>query len=343
MDAGLPPGALLSGRGPGAARLARCLQRWSGSPAAELGAAIAARVGDCPTFAAAGDDPFAWAAGAACGAEDPLAAVRGDADLAFALPVADDARAIGTLRVSEDGRLAGTLAVDLSPEPGLASLFVPAAAPPGEPVLSNALAVAHARVRVEGGIDPGALLPDQGAGAEMFRLGGSVLAGTALDGTWELALYAPPPGDPVPRPVAAVGVRSRGVAVAGMERFLADVEAQWDVRRVPYTHEGRAGACLPGLQLLPTLAPCYVATERALVLAWDAASLEHALRGGARPAAAEVAIDLDALPGADRVVRAAMGWPPDVPPYPWGRIELRAARDASRLVLGWASARGCDA
>jgi hypothetical protein len=305
---------------------------------------VASRAAACELFSATAASPAEWGGVAGCTTEDPLAALRGDADVAFAIPAGETTRAVGRIRVAAGGAIEAEVRFDLPGEPSVAAAWAPAVDPPGDPVLADALAVVHARVRAHGGLDPAALAPRDASAAQMFRLGGSVLSGALLDGTWELALYAPPPGDPVPRPVLAVGVRSAAAAQAAMGHFLADVEAQWDVRRVPYAFQGNAGACLPGLQLLPTLAPCYVGTADALVLAWDQASLEHAIRaGGVRSLASDAALDLDVLRGADVVVRAAMGHAQAVAPYPWGRVAVDLAREENHLVVRASSARGCGA
>ena len=49
------------------------------------------------------------------------------------------------------------------------------------------------------------------------------------------------------------------------------------VRRSDFALGAAAGACLRDLNVLPELAPCYVATERALVIGWNEASLTPAL------------------------------------------------------------------
>ena len=99
------------------------------------------------------------------------------------------------------------------------------------------------------------------------------------------------------------------MAESALHALLDDVEDSWSVRHEPLSLAGTRGACLPELNLLPGLAPCALATERAIVLGWDAASLRHALgeTPSAQPqtaTAARAEIDLSRLHEADRRLAA---------------------------------------
>ena len=70
-----------------------------------------------------------------------------------------------------------------------------------------------------------------------------------------------------------------------MEQFISDLEDAWPVQRSPFAVGAARGACLIELNLLPGLAPCFVATEHALVIGWNPVSVRAALAndGAAAP------------------------------------------------------------
>jgi hypothetical protein len=128
-----------------------------------------------------------------------------------------------------------------------------------------------------------------------------------------------------------------------MEAFLEKIRESWPVRRTDFAVGGARGACLLELKLLPDLAPCYVATERALVVGWNPASLRLALGAGSGPAdglggPGALVLDLARVEETDAMLRARL---PDgrqlLPPqaYPWQRLWLSGARapDGIRLEL----------
>ena len=87
-----------------------------------------------------------------------------------------------------------------------------------------------------------------------------------------------------------------------MERFLDDVTEAWPIQREPHELQGRTGECLGNLNVLPDLAPCYVATDRALILGWNRRSLELALLtepDRSRRGSSRAVIHLDRMPEAD--------------------------------------------
>jgi hypothetical protein len=127
-----------------------------------------------------------------------------------------------------------------------------------------------------------------------------------------------------------------------MERFVADLQAAWPVRRSDFAVGAAEGACLLDMNLLPDLAPCYVATEGALVVGWNPASVRMALgvaeRGpraaGAPHPGAGLTLSLERFPEADaRFARLA---PPNVslPPigvYPWRRLNADGVREGDAV------------
>jgi hypothetical protein len=105
----------------------------------------------------------------------------------------------------------------------------------------------------------------------------------------------------------AVGFSLKDPAVAAMERFVSDLQAAWPVRRSDFAVAGARGACLLDLNIMPDLAPCYVATESALVIGWNPASLRKALAadGATARTAGDIhpqgglSVDLQRFPEAD--------------------------------------------
>ena len=126
--------------------------------------------------------------------------------------------------------------------------------------------------------------------------------------------------------------RMRTVAVAAMEAFVREVERTWPVHRSPFRVGECDGACLLDLRILPEFAPCYVATNRALVVGWNPTSIRLALAASAVPGDAPssgVVVHLDRFGEADRRLRAAFA--PDLPPldldYAWDRIVAQSWKE----------------
>jgi hypothetical protein len=171
----------------------------------------------------------------------------------------------------------------------------------------------------------------------------------ALDGVWEVAIYLPEEGDPMPRSALALNFSHRSTAVAAMEEFIGDLRESWPVTRT-FVRLGEAeGACLLDLAIMPGLAPCYVATERALIVGWNPASLRKALdgRGDERDGLGDTGgaiIHLDRFANADRILSSALSidTSPHSTQYPWKRITAKGARDPSgfRLRLRFESGLG---
>jgi len=146
----------------------------------------------------------------------------------------------------------------------------------------------------------------------------------------------------------ALGFSLRSAAVAAMERFIADLQQTWPVHRSDLALPAGAGACLPDLNILPDLAPCYVATDDALIVGWNPASLARALQASrSEPKASEVDkgsefisdaparldLDLALIQRADDLLARAL--PGASPPlrWPWSRVLASGGEQDGALVL----------
>lgn len=345
VDAGLPEGALVYGSRVAVERLLECASQFRGSVVAERAMAKRAEIGTCAFVSAAAPSASEAFENLSCASDGHPLASRGEAGaIAFALPTAEGRRAVGTLRVASDGRFTGQALVDSDPEGSASDLFV-GGGDPGPAVLNDDEAFFHVRLKPSGGIDLASLTPPESQASKMFRLRNSLFAGALFDATWEAALYLSEPDHSAPRMSAALGIRSRDAARAAMESFVTDVQSQWDVTRTDFSALGFTGACFRDLNLLPRLAPCYVVTDRALVLGWDSGSVEHALaRNGA--SVQGFVLDASALTAADaRIAEAETRrgrTPGDAPiDYPWGRIRASGEREGRRVRWTFESSGGC--
>ena len=343
-----PPGALLVGRAAALRGIASELARLEGTPVAREADAFAKALPECETLEAHAAQASLAALRAGLRCADPagaLAAVHRDLgarDLAFAWPLGDG-RATGTADLSAAGDLDLEIELPAGAFGGPRALLRPGAAPPGPAVLGGADALVHARLRPEGGIDLPALLADGSQADQLFALRSQLFGAAVLDGTWELALYLPGEGERVPRAALALGIRHRAVAEAAAARFLDELEVAWPVRRTPFALGGAPGACLLELRLLPGLAPCYVATERALVVGWSPASLRKALDGSATalPASGGLVAELARLPAADARI-AAPELPVGAPVFPWRRLVAEPLHAGASVGLRLALAAPAD-
>ncbi len=281
-DAEWPEGLLLSARAPALARLLAQMQSLEGTPLARYAAAVERARPDCASLEArVTNGRWSDLAEALDCAEThgPLAALhraRGDADLAFAIPTRDGTRVLGTGR-GRDGHLALDLHWPAAPSEGAFALLLPGAESAGPALLGAPERVVHARVRPAGGLDVAALVAPDGQGDRLFKLRSDLLSGAVLDGTWEGAVYLPQPDHQMPRIALALGFRVRRAALAAAERLVSNLESTWPVHRSPIRVGDAAGTCLLDLNIMPEFSPCYVATQRALVVAWNPSSLRAAL------------------------------------------------------------------
>jgi hypothetical protein len=343
VDDGEPEGALLVARRDALASLLSRLEALDGTPLSRAAAGFAADLPDCAVLEA-------WAAtgrvadllpALTCRTQpSPLEALhraRGERDLVFVLPVGDGPPLRGSARL--DG---GDVALELRwrdpPEHGALGLLLPGHEVSGPDLLAAGGRLAHARVRPEAGLDVAALVPADSQADRLFRMRADLFAGAVLDGTWEGALYLPRSGGTVPRAALALGFGLRAPAIAAAESFVADLTSTWPVRRVDFAHDGAPGACLLDLKILPELAPCYVATDRALVVGWNAGSLEVALAlADASTAEDETAgrmeIDLALFAEADALLARHLDPEarPRVAHWPWRRLLARGRTENGEL------------
>jgi hypothetical protein len=182
-------------------------------------------------------------------------------------------------------------------------------------------------MRASGGLPIADWVPRGSQGDQMFRLKSELFAGTVLDGTWELAVYLPESGARTPPAALAVGFRLRSAAQAAVEDFVSELRSAWPLQRSSIPLEQGEASCLSDLRILPDLSPCWWLGERALVVAWNEASLRRAL---ARSEPAELAasggviVRLDRFAQADANLQAALGPIDGLAPldYAWQRAEL---------------------
>jgi hypothetical protein len=350
----VPGGAWVSGRSAALRAIAERVAGLEGTPVGREARALAASLPECALVDGHAPDGDLAAAlgGLACrDPAGPFAALdreRGARDLLFAQPVGSTGELLrGALAVRGD-------ALDLElrwPEAeasGALTLLLPGDDAAGPGVLSSTDRLLSLRVRPADGFHVASLVPAGSQGDQLFALRGRLFAGAVLDGTWEAAAYLPRDGDPLPAMALAVGFRLRAAAVAAADRFVADLEARWPVHRSAFELSGARGACLLDLNILPRFAPCYVATERALVVGWNRDSVRRALSGGSRAtdidAPARLDLDLELFERADEILarhvpgarrRSATRWP-------WRRVEAEARRDGDALFLRVAFSGGTD-
>jgi hypothetical protein len=319
------------------ARLLARLEQLHGTPLAARAAALRTALPACDAVEARAPTGSLLdvASGLRCldtgGALAGLDRRRGAGDLAFALPLPDGAHWIGTASIEPEGSVALELEIPGDAFDDARALLLPGGSAPGPGVLSGSEALVHARLRPGGGLDIASLVPDEGQGARLFRLKSQLFAGTLLDGTWETAIYLPAAGEPMPRVALAVGYTLREAAVNAVEDFVRSLQDTWPVRRRAFSIGTAGGACLFDLKILPAFAPCYVATDRALVIGWNPASLRKALDGaGATPLgeAGGLVVDLEGIARADALLVEHAGGPDGARPrgYPWRRLRARGRR-----------------
>jgi len=370
--ASLPAGAWLLSDADALDALLAGLTRPGGTPLARRASAWRQALADCRrtspavgavevlAHAPTGDLAELFAAlqcDAAPVAPAPLRELRGTASLAVALPL--DAVAPSPGLGARDGsgaaeplRLEGRIDVDVAsgevdarrglrlPEhavEGFASLLLPAREPAGPSRLATQGALVHARLRTAHGIDPAALVRSGGQADQLFRLGSTLLAAAALDGTWELALYEPREGVTMPPIALGLGIAIESAAREGVAHFVRQLEATWPIHRraarfaaapgVAGTGRVVEGACFFELRILPEFAPCWAiapgdgAHGAMLLIGWNGESLARAL--AAPQSTAELAavgtpradgawVDLDRVARADALLRRARAGPPAV-------------------------------
>ena len=282
-----------------------------------------------------------------------LAGERRDRDIAFVWSPRDGAPVFGSLSVDPNRGIELEAIIPDDFFSGARALLRPGLDEPGPGVLNADESLIRVRLRPEGGLAIADWVPRGSQADRLFRLKSALFAGFVLDGSWEAAVYLPESGHPMPRAALAVGFVRRHSAVAAMEGFLADLSTQWPVHRSALSIDEAPGACLLDLNVLPDLAPCYVATDTALVVGWNPASLRQALDGSGRggipslsgiPNAGGAIVDFGNFPEADARLaeQGAVEFPTSPLTYPWQRAVARAHRvgDGVQLNLTLESGAG---
>ncbi len=248
-----------------------------------------------------------------------LAEHRGNAAAAFSFGWAGGAHAHGRVSIAADGSHQIDARFEPSNEGGatrgasLQSLLVQGDDAAGPVALSSADAVIHARIRPEGGLDLASLVSQGSQADQMFNLRSELFVGALLEGSWEVALYLPRHDQVTPPMVLSLDHNLRAGAQRAMQTFVSGLEATWPIHHSQQDIAGYAGACFHDLKLLPDLVPCYVVTERSILVGWNPTSIALAL--GRSPVPAMYAsgpvlgerggllVHLDRLPEADARLR----------------------------------------
>jgi hypothetical protein len=338
-----PEGAALVADTRSLEQLLAQLARLEQTPLARRAEQLREALPSCPVVesrAASGELSDLWRALACLSPSSDLGALatakRGH-DLAFSAPGAG-AHWVGSVALLEGGDVELELRLPAGAGRGLVGLALPGAEPAGTAELSASNSLVHARVRPHHGLDLASLVPAESQADRLFRLKSELFTGVALDGVWEIAVYLPDAGEPMPPTALALNFARRETAIAGMEDFIRRLQQQWPVARTDFELGAARGACLLDLAIMPGLAPCYVATERALVVGWNPASVRRALdsRADDSPAlgaASAAVVRLDRIAAADRILAGAQ--PSEAPPraYPWRAITATGAREGADYRL----------
>ena len=341
--AGLPDGTVFTGDAGAAAAFLGQLEELGPTPIGHAAGRLRPALAACRTFVAvlpAAAPAADLSTSVRCLPDHDrgrLTALRGDADWLFATPLGGGERLAAWGRRAPAGAERIRVVLDRPHSHGPAQLMVPDDEPAAAARLSDRQALAHVRIRPEGGFSFDRLLPKAGGWAErLYGIGGDLFASAALEGTWEMAAYAPEQGDLIPPLAAALAVSDRALAVKGIETLLSRLQQRWPVHRTPWQLAGARGACLADLNVLPGLAPCYVATDQALVIGWNPRSVALALAPGDREAAGPSGLDLflDRFAPADRLLDVAYGAAtPTNGRYPWRRLAARAQTRGKQIEV----------
>jgi hypothetical protein len=341
----LPAGTLWSGDAAAARSVLASVARLESTPVGIAAAELDRRLAHCRRFLAhcPPGRPCDLASTLTCQPEATNATLarkaelaRGDADWLFV-------RRDGERRLAAWGKVApgGELSVratfdDGGDHPAAWEGLLPARRAPGPPVLSDGHVLLHVRLRPEGGVASLAPATASTAG-QLYGIDARLLASMALEGTSELAVYDPVPDALIPPMALAVHVRERAAAIRGMEALLAHVHQRWGATRVAWKLGPYEGACLADVNVLPELAPCYVATDRALVVGWNQLSVAVALLEPPIAPAGDgstATVELARFAGADARLRASWrSQRTDSLAYPWKRMTLSGSKRWSDYEL----------
>ncbi len=262
------------------------------------------------------------------GMPGPLRPVLGPAPLAFAVPLDEHARLIGSAHFA-DGGVQATGWLEIVGDVGGLAVALPDG-DAGPAWLDGETSVVHARGRSQELLDPEALAGSDAA--DVLQLRGGVLADALLDRRWELAVYPPSAAGGSPPLVFALGHRSTAAARAALQGMTTGLQQRWALPMETIQLGDARGWCVADLHLLPELLPCGVVTDQAIVLGWHRAALEGAL-GGTPPTGSGDAwlhADLERMEAADSLIA------PDREPttWPWSTLTLTAEDRDGTTHLG---------
>lgn len=338
----LPQGTLWAGDAAQARRLLAGLAGLQGTPLGLTAADLGRRLAGCRRFVAfcPGSGRCTIASALRCEPRDRLAAladeVRGKAGWVFVVRRPDRSlTALGETRPAGDVSVHATLRIEPGDE--LWQTLLPARGAADPPVLADVGTLLHLRLRSDHGAATLGKLGRGGWSEQLFGLREKLFLAMDLEGTVELAVFEPAPAELIPPMALAIHVRRSGPATEAMEKLIADVRARWGVSRRSWRVGAAEGACLDDLNVLPELAPCYVATDRALVVGWNPRSVARAL--AAPPAeplskTSQIVVALDRFPAADRLLRASYDSTGGAESrWGWSRATLSGARRWSAYVL----------
>lgn len=335
------------------------LQQLEGSRAAQAAESLMDRLSRCEAVEGhATDGSLETLIGALACRPSPsalpsLEALRGTHALAFVLPIGSEARLSGVASVDEGAQIHIEGVLHAPPHDGAWALVLPGSESVAPARLNPHQSLLHIRAKPASGIDLEALLPEGDDFQGIMRLQGKILSGAVLDGSWELAAYPPQPGQHALAPVLALGFTLRAAAVRALEAMIRDLQSTYPVHRSPYSVGAADGACLLDLNIMPAFAPCYLATENAIVIGWNPHALAMALAGegegpstGGSPSSKQkdvsggtlvtglmAEISWHRFAQADGLLTRAMN--PDAQPqeghYPWREMRLAVRQGAERL------------
>ncbi len=326
------------------------VQSLQGTPVARFANPLRERLDGCRDFVARspGGDPWALQSGVHCAmpgeVPESIVALRGEGDLAFVLELANGSRLNGRLTRAQTGAIAIVASLDAPESSGLAALLVPAKEPVGTISLAAADTLVHARLRPASGLNLARLVSQDSQADRMFRLRSELFLGTVLDGTWEFAIYMPRAEHATPPMALALDYALRAPAEAAISKFVSELEATWPIHHSEHVIAGYPGACFHDLRLLPDLVPCWVLTERSIVIGWNPLSLAVALApnvenpdsfAGPFGASGGLVVHLDRLPEADRRLQRQLGGDRTSKKidYVWDELRLEGTNEGERLQL----------
>lgn len=352
----LPKGAWLYGDAASFRAILESLESWRDTPMADVAHRLREQIAECVDVVAHSNttDLANLLEHTRCAESadvpESIAALRGGRAAGFAVEVSPNTHLTGVLVRNTDGSLAIEAMVATPDAANLAALLVPSEKPPGPPALSEVETLMHARVRPASGLNIASLVSEDSQADNMFRLRSELFLGQVLAGTWEIAIYLPRKDQVTPPMALALDYTLRPAAKAAMEAFVSELESTWPIHHSEATSAGFEGACFHDVKLLPDLAPCYVLTDRSIVVGWNATSLELAL--GHNVSAFSLAdatfepnasigddgglvIHLDRLPEADlrlqkQLMGDAQGRKID---YVWDELRMQGTSDGNMLEV----------